>query len=69
MRLIGLAERALERICRRTASRAAFGARVSDQTTPDGSRDWLARENFRSEMPLLFAVFGGAQSAALGSAM
>jgi acyl-CoA dehydrogenase len=32
MRLIGLAERALERMCRRTASRVAFGARVSDQS-------------------------------------
>ena len=32
MRLIGLAERALERMCRRAATRTAFGARVSDQT-------------------------------------
>jgi Acyl-CoA dehydrogenase, C-terminal domain len=32
IRLIGLAERALERMCRRTASRIAFGARVSDQS-------------------------------------
>ena len=32
MRLIGLAERALERMCRRTTSRVAFGTRVSDQT-------------------------------------
>src|SRR6201993_2365406 len=32
MRLIGLAERALERMCRRTASQVAFGTRVSDQT-------------------------------------
>src|SRR5262244_128075 len=32
MRLIGLAERALERMCRRTANRVAFGTRVADQT-------------------------------------
>jgi acyl-CoA dehydrogenase len=32
MRLIGVAERALERMCRRTASRVAFGTRVSDET-------------------------------------
>jgi acyl-CoA dehydrogenase len=30
MRLIGLAERALERMCRRTMTRTAFGARISD---------------------------------------
>ena len=32
MRLIGLAERALERMCRRTMGRIAFGMRISDQT-------------------------------------
>ncbi|MEQ8662249.1 MAG: acyl-CoA dehydrogenase family protein, partial [Gammaproteobacteria bacterium] len=32
MRLIGLAERALERMCRRLASREAFGAAVSTQS-------------------------------------
>src|SRR5215472_3477887 len=32
MRLIGLAERALERMCRRTMTRTAFGARISDQS-------------------------------------
>jgi acyl-CoA dehydrogenase len=32
VRLIGLAERALERMCRRTASCIAFGSRISDQT-------------------------------------
>ena len=31
MRLIGLAERALERMCRRTRERVAFGRRVSEQ--------------------------------------
>jgi acyl-CoA dehydrogenase len=32
MRLIGLAERALERMCRRTLTRTAFGTRISDQS-------------------------------------
>jgi acyl-CoA dehydrogenase len=32
MRLIGLAERALERMCRRTQARVAFGRSVADQT-------------------------------------
>ncbi|WP_022722288.1 acyl-CoA dehydrogenase family protein, partial [Rhodopseudomonas sp. B29] len=32
MRLIGLAERTLERLCRRAASRVAFGKPVSEQT-------------------------------------
>lgn len=32
MRLIGLSERALERMCRRTMERVAFGKAVSDQT-------------------------------------
>jgi len=32
MRLIGLAERALERLCRRTKARKAFGRAVADQT-------------------------------------
>ena len=33
MRLIGLAERALEAMCRRTLSRVAFGKRIADQGT------------------------------------
>jgi acyl-CoA dehydrogenase len=32
MRLIGLAERCLERMCRRTSSRTAFGKSIADQT-------------------------------------
>jgi acyl-CoA dehydrogenase len=32
MRLIGLAERSLERMCRRTLTRTAFGAYISDQS-------------------------------------
>ncbi len=32
MRLVGLAERVLERMCRRVQSRTAFGARIADQT-------------------------------------
>src|SRR5712672_907732 len=32
MRLIGVAERALEKMCRRTMTRTAFGARISDQS-------------------------------------
>jgi acyl-CoA dehydrogenase len=32
MRLIGLAERSLERMCRRALTRTAFGARISDQS-------------------------------------
>ena len=32
MRLVGLAERALERLCRRTKARKAFGRAVADQT-------------------------------------
>lgn len=32
MRLIGLAERALEKMCRRASNRVAFGKPVSEQT-------------------------------------
>ncbi|HZX66798.1 MAG TPA: acyl-CoA dehydrogenase family protein, partial [Myxococcales bacterium] len=32
MRLIGMAERALEKMCKRTLSRVAFGKRIAEQT-------------------------------------
>jgi acyl-CoA dehydrogenase len=50
MRLIGMAERALELLCARTASRAAFGKPLSEQGVV---RDWIAESRVRIEQARL----------------
>jgi acyl-CoA dehydrogenase len=46
MRLVGLAERALELMCRRAVSRVAFGKPLADQGV---IRDWIAQSRVRIE--------------------
>ena len=46
MRLVGLAERALELMCRRALSRVAFGKPLADQGVV---RDWIAESRVRIE--------------------
>ena len=46
MRLIGMAERALELMCRRTMSRTAFGKEIARQGVV---RDWIAESRVRIE--------------------
>lgn len=46
MRLVGLGERALELMCRRVLSRAAFGKPLADQGVV---RDWIAESRVRLE--------------------
>jgi len=46
MRLVGLAERALELMCRRALSRVAFGSPLADQGVV---RDWIAESRVRIE--------------------
>ena len=46
MRLVGLAERALELMCRRALSRVAFGRPLADQGVV---RDWIAESRVRIE--------------------
>ncbi len=53
MRLIGLAERALERMCRRTKSRTAFGKAISDQTV---TQERIAEARIRIEQARLLTL-------------
>jgi len=53
MRLIGLAERALELMCRRAVSRVAFGKPLADQGV---IRDWIAQSRVRIEQTRLLIL-------------
>jgi len=53
MRLIGLAERALERMCRRTKSRTAFGKAISDQTV---TQERIAEARIKIEQARLLTL-------------
>lgn len=53
MRLIGMAERALEALCRRATSRVAFGKPIADQGVV---RDWIAESRVRIEQARLLVL-------------
>jgi acyl-CoA dehydrogenase len=53
MRLIGMAERALELMCTRTLSRAAFGKPLADQGVV---QDWIAESRVRIEQARLLVL-------------
>ncbi len=53
MRAIGMAERALELMCDRAASRETFGARLSDQGV---IQDWIARSRLELEQARLLTL-------------
>ena len=53
MRLIGLAERALERMCRRTMTRSTFGTRISDQSV---TQERIAEARIMIEQARLLAL-------------
>jgi acyl-CoA dehydrogenase len=53
MRCIGIAERALELMCRRALSRSAFGGPVADQGVV---RDWIAEARLRIEQARLLVL-------------
>jgi acyl-CoA dehydrogenase len=53
MRLIGMAERALEALCRRTTSRVAFGKPIADQGVV---QDWIAESRVRIEQARLLVL-------------
>jgi acyl-CoA dehydrogenase len=53
MRLIGMAERALELLCRRTAERIAFGRPLAEQGV---IRDWIAESRVRIEQARLLVL-------------
>jgi acyl-CoA dehydrogenase len=53
MRLVGLAERALELMCRRANTRVAFGRRISDQTV---TQERIAEARCRIDMARLLTL-------------
>jgi acyl-CoA dehydrogenase len=53
MRLIGMAERALDLMCRRTLARQAFGGPIADQGVV---RDWIAEARIRLEQARLLVL-------------
>jgi acyl-CoA dehydrogenase len=53
MRLIGMAERALELLCRRTSERIAFGRPLAEQGV---IRDWIAESRVRIEQARLLVL-------------
>jgi len=53
MRLIGLAERALERMCRRTKMRTAFGRTIADQTV---TQERIAEARIKIEQSRLLTL-------------
>ncbi|GAB3136540.1 acyl-CoA dehydrogenase family protein [Micromonospora sonneratiae] len=53
MRLIGMAERALELMCRRVSSRQAFGGPLAEQGV---IQDWIARARVRIEQARLLVL-------------
>ena len=53
MRLIGLAERALERMCRRTKARSTFGKAISDQTV---TQERIAESRIKIEQARLLTL-------------
>ncbi|HKT03900.1 MAG TPA: acyl-CoA dehydrogenase family protein [Rugosimonospora sp.] len=53
MRTLGMAERALELMCRRALSRSAFGGPISDQGVV---RDWIAESRLRIEQARLLTL-------------
>ncbi|MEC3976102.1 acyl-CoA dehydrogenase family protein [Amycolatopsis sp. H20-H5] len=53
MRLIGMAERALELLCRRTMSRSTFGKPIAEQGVV---QDWIAESRVRIELQRLLVL-------------
>ncbi|WP_326560118.1 acyl-CoA dehydrogenase family protein [Micromonospora sp. NBC_01796] len=53
MRLVGMAERALELLCRRTSERVAFGRPLAEQGV---IRDWIAESRVRIEQARLLVL-------------
>jgi acyl-CoA dehydrogenase len=53
MRMIGMAERALELMCKRALGRHAFGSRIADQGVV---RDWIAEARLRIEQARLLVL-------------
>jgi acyl-CoA dehydrogenase len=53
MRLIGMAERALELMCRRVSARTAFGRAIAEQGVV---REWIAEARIRIEQARLLVL-------------